>query len=457
MRDLLLLAALVGAVPLVLRAPHVGILVWTWITLFNPQREVYGFLHGFEINFYIALLTAFAWAISRERKTVPINPVAGLMILFAMWTTVTTYTALDPGYSHVIWDRTVKSIILALAILALANGKARILATVWVVVVSLSYYAVKGGGFVLLTGGHGHVLGPAKSMIEDNNSLGLALVMVLPLLNYLRTSTRSRLVSNILLVTMGFAMVAIIGTYSRGALLALAASALVYAARSRSSFMPLLLGGMLVVALPSLMPGDWFHRMGTIQSYNEDVSFAGRVEAWRTSFEIARLRPFVGGGFSSVDLDWVAQVYQVPGGLIKGRAAHSMYFEVLGDHGFMGLALYLLMVASALFNTAVVISATRGRQEMAWAAQLARTLQVCIVGYLVGGAALSMAYYDGFLILLALTGALAIQLRAPVAARAGAQRLRWREAPLRPVPGTVTARAAPVDLRAGFRPSPQAG
>ena len=310
--------------------------------------------------------------------------------------------------------------------------------------------SVKGGGFVLLTGGRSHVFGPAQSMIEDNNQLGLALVMLLPLMNYLRVTSRSTLVTKALLVAMGLTLVAIIGTYSRGALLALAVSAVVYAARTRAGVTPLVLGALLLVALPSLMPGDWFHRMSTIQSYHQDLSFEGRVEAWRTSFEIARLR-FLGGGFSAIDLSWVAQVYSVPGGLTEGRAAHSMYFEVLGDHGFMGLALYLMLIVAALFNTSIVISATRDRPEMDWAGHLARTLQISIAGYLVGGAALSMAYYDGFFILLSLSGALALLVRQPASQTLRQKMPRWREIGL----PAVAIRTSPSDLRAGFRPNTQ--
>jgi len=67
-RDLVLLAALVGVFPLILRAPAIGILTWIWITLMSPQREVYSFLAGFQLNFYFAVLTAIAWTFSKEKK-----------------------------------------------------------------------------------------------------------------------------------------------------------------------------------------------------------------------------------------------------------------------------------------------------------------------------------------------------------------------------------------------------
>src|ERR1700742_1382910 len=244
-RDLILLAALLGVVPLILRAPQIGILAWIWVTLMNPQQEVYGFLHGASLDLYIAIITAFAWAASKERKIVPLNPLTLALIVFALWTCITTYFALRPDYSYELWNRTLKTLVLAFAILAIANTKACIQAVVWMVVLSIGFYGIKGGGFTLLTGGRNHVFGPDDSMIYDNNNLGLALVMVLPLINYLRITTQRGWVRLGLLAMMGLTLVAVIGTYSRGAFFALGVSGVAYAVRSRSGIIPLVLGGLL--------------------------------------------------------------------------------------------------------------------------------------------------------------------------------------------------------------------
>jgi putative inorganic carbon (HCO3(-)) transporter len=412
-RDLILLGALLAVFPLILRAPAIGILTWIWITLMSPQREVYGFLSNFELNFYIAILTAGAWILSRERKVAPLNPVTALLVLFAIWISITTYFALQRNFSYEIWDRTIKTLLLAVAIITIATNKARIQAIVWVTVLSLAYYGVKGGGFVLLTGGRHHVFGPDNTMISDNNALGLALVMALPLINYLRETSETAWIRICLLGATGLTIVAVIGTYSRGALFALGISGAAYAIKSRSGIIPLVLGGLVILALPNLVPSEWFNRMNTINSYDSDSSFEGRVEAWRTSFNLAKER-VTGGGFSSVNLDWVAQAYETPGSLRAGRAAHSIYFEVLGDHGFLGLLIYLMLLAAAWYNTAMVLSFARGRDDLAWASKLARMMQVSIVGFVVGGALLSMAYYDGFLIIVALTGSLLLVVKKPL-------------------------------------------
>lgn len=428
MRDTLLLMTLLAVVPLMLRAPLIGLLAWIWITLMNPQREVYGFLAGFQLNLWVAALTAVAWLGSRERKVAPLNPVALLLGLFAVWAGVSVYFAIDRASALAIGDRTVKSLILALAVLTLANTRSRIQAVLWMVVASLGYYAVKGGGFVLMTGGRQHVYGPDNSMISDNNALGLAMIVLLPMLNYLRLTSQRLSVRLACTAVSLSALVAIIGTYSRGALVTLMVTATAYALRSRVGMLLLVVGGMLLITLPSLLPASWLERMSTIHAYKEDASFAGRVAAWKTSVNIARARPLTGGGFAAVELASVAQRYRSPGSLEGGRAAHSIYFEVLGDTGVVGLALYLLLLGAAWLNTWIVIGTAFQRHDLRWAAQLARMLQLSLVAIMVGGAALSMAYYDGFLVLLALTAALVKVVRSPAPVlQAGPAAPRWKQ------------------------------
>lgn len=403
MRDLILLAALIGIIPLILRTPVVGLLAWIWISLTNPQREVYGFLNDFQLNLVVAAITAIAWLASSERKTAPVNPFTVLLTMFALWGCLATYLALDRAYSMPLLERTLKTCVLAFAIMALATNKARTQAVVWAFVISLGYYAVKGGGFVLLTAGGQRVYGPEDSMIADNNALGLALVVLLPLIDYLRRTSREKAVRLACLGGIALTIVAILGTYSRGALVALGVAAIVYGFRSRFGALLLIPAAALAVMAPSLLPAGWSDRMSTIQSYDQDASFEGRRAAWKTSANIAAARPLTGGGFAAVELTPVAQQFQSPGSLKAGRAAHSIYFQVLGDTGFVGLALYLLLLLTSGINTVLVINEARGREDLAWADLLARMLQVSIAAFLVGGAALSMAYYDGFIVMLTLS------------------------------------------------------
>ena len=436
-RDLLLLGVLCGIVPMIMRAPFIGLLAWLWVAIMNPQREVYGFLYGASLNLVLAALTALAWAASKDRKVVPSNAFTILLLIFAGWASLSTYFALDRAHAAPIWDRTLKTIALGLAITILANSRGRLQAVIWVMAVSLGYYGVKGGGFVVLSGGRSHVFGPESSMIEDNNALGLALIVLLPLLNYLRLTSARAIVRWGLCAVMGAALVAILGTYSRGALIALAAAGAVYSIRSRNGVLVLAAAGLVAMALPNFLPASWFERMSSIQSADQDSSFQDRLAAWKTSFNIASAHPLLGGGFVAVEQDWVARAYASAGSLLKGRAAHSIYFQVLGDTGFVGLFLYLSAVAAAIINTFRVLGVTRGRPNLNWASQLARMLQVSIAAFLAGGAGLSMAYYDGVIVTLSITAALLEVARRSAENLATAPGPAWRTSVLTAVaPGT---------------------
>jgi probable O-glycosylation ligase (exosortase A-associated) len=410
-RDLVLLAGLAALLPLLVRNPFAGVLAWIWISLMNPQREVYGLLAGFELNLYVAVLTALVWLCSRERKTPPADGFVVLLALFALWTCVSTYLALDRPFAMPLWSRNIKTMVLVLAVASLAQTRVRIQAVLWMAVVAIGFYAVKGAGFVVLTGGRHHVLGPEDTMIADNNALGLAFVVFLPLMAYLLATSRRPLARLAAAAAMLLTVLATLGTYSRGALVALLAMAVFHALRSRTGLVLLAAGAILAAALPAVAPSGWVQRMASIRTYDRDQSFQGRVAAWRTSVNIAAARPLVGGGFSAVERDHIVKRFRTDGSLAFGKAAHSIYFEVLGDTGLVGLLLYLGALAAAGWNTVLVLRLARGRPEFEWAGKLARALQTSLVAMLVGGAALSMAYYDGFLVLLALGTGLVFALR----------------------------------------------
>jgi putative inorganic carbon (hco3(-)) transporter len=415
LRDLLLLAILLGLTPLILRAPIVGLVTWIWIALMNPQREVFGFMSTIGLNYIVAVFTILVWIVSKERKIAPVNLTTLSLLAFAGWCCVTTYLAFDVPRSTPLLERTLKTVVLAVVVLTLVNTKSRIQAVIWAIAVGLGYFGVTGGGFFILTAGRYRVQGPDNSMIADNNHLGLALVMLLPLINYLRVSSADRRVRLGCLLAMGLTLVAILGTYSRGALVALAAAGAYYAFRSRAGIVALAIAVIMVVSLPSVMPKEWLSRMASIGSAEQDASFQGRLQTWRKSWNIAVARPLTGGGFSSVENEQVSKTfdpYWTPDS--KALASHSIYFQVMSDHGFLGLAIYLVLIGSAWLSTTYAIITSRGRAGLAWANNLGRMLQVSIVAFVVGGAGLSMAYYDGFLLIVCLCSALAVAVRLPL-------------------------------------------
>jgi len=403
MRDIFLVGIVFLGLLASLRYPFAGILLWTWFTCMDPHQEAYGFAQTAPLNLIIACVTIASWVVSKERKIPPRDAAIILVFAFLIWITVNGFFAIDPDRSWPLWERTWKTIALGLFISVMATNKIRVHALVWVTVLSLFYYGIKGGVFTIMTGGHNHVLGAENSMIGDNNQLAVALLMVLPLANYLRLHSARRWVSWSLLAGMVLTMIATLGTYSRGAFIALGGLSVVAWFRSRNKFVYPIAAALVLIPAFFLMPQAYVDRLNTIGTADPDDSFHGRVVAWQVAWRYALDHIPFGNGFSCSELPQVFNRY-FPGEVT--HAAHSIYFEVLGDNGLMGLAIYLGIILTVFLMYSRVRKLSRGKPELSWAFDLAGMAQLSLFVFGLGGAALSMAYYDIFFILVGLGSAM---------------------------------------------------
>ncbi len=394
MRDILLTLTIFGSVPLILVKPHIGVLVFSWISYMNPHRLTWGFAYNFHFVLLIGATTILAWVISREPKRLPWSGITLLLIAFTLWISFTTLFALYPDQAYIKWERTIKILLFnGFITLALMGSKERINALIWVIVLSIGFFAVKGGLFTLL-GGSGRVYGPAGSFIQDNNDLGLALVTVIPLMRYLQLTSASRALRWGLGGLMALSFIAVLGTYSRGAFVG--AAVLVVALTLKTRRKLLLAAGIAVVLVLgiSLMPESWHARMGTIAAEDVDASVQGRFDAWAYAIDLAIKKPLTGGGFRA----FLGNV-DASGG---HRSSHSIYFEVLGEHGFVGLALYLALGLGALLTGSWIFRDAKDHPDLIWARDLAAMLQVSLVTFAAAGTFLGLAFFDLFYHLVAI-------------------------------------------------------
>lgn len=366
----------------------------------NLQQYTWGFGHEVRPALVVGLATIVAWLASREPKIPPRSATTLFLAALTFWMTVAAIFAIHPDISTPKWEEYSKILLMTFLTMCIVRSRDRINQVVWVVVISIGYYGVKGGIFTILTGGHNRVWGPPGSFIEDNNALACALIMILPLMNYLRTNTQNRWVRYGLTVGMGLIVVSILGSYSRGALLGLVAMLGFLGLKTRhrlaTAFITL---GVLGAALLYL-PHDWYERMYSIEQYKTDDSAQGRLDAWRFNWRLALDQPLTGGGFE-IGRDADLFHHYVPTARIN-RAAHSIYFQVLGETGFVGLGIYLMLLLVSYRAATTVLRRTRQRPDLAWAHSLAAMAQVSLVGYCVGGAFLSLGFYDLYYALVAI-------------------------------------------------------
>ena len=398
MRDIALTIIFFGILPYVFSRPYVGIYLWTWFGFMNPHRLTYGFAFDFPFAQIIALVTLVSLFQLKEPKKIPWTRETVLLLMFVLWMLFTTFFAFYPDLAWEQWGKVWKIMLMLYVTMVLINTRQKLDWLVWVIVLSLGFYGVKGGIFTILQGGMYRVQGPMGSFITGNNELGLALVMTIPLMRYLQLQTKNFWIHWGLTVSMLLTGIAAIGTQSRGALVGMAAMGAFLALKSRNKIFTLLSIFVVVGAVATIMPQQWYDRMDTIKTYEQDASAKGRINAWWTANTLARAH-VTGGGFETFRKGIFNTYAPDPDDV---HDVHSVFFEVMGEHGWIGFTMFMLL-AWFTWNTGNRIRRqARGRMETKWAADLAGMGQVGMIGYATAGAFLGLAYFDLYYAIIAI-------------------------------------------------------
>ncbi|MGH8796997.1 MAG: putative O-glycosylation ligase, exosortase A system-associated, partial [Caldimonas sp.] len=242
----------------------------------------------------------------------------------------------------------------------------------------------------IMSGGVYRVWGPPDSFIADNNEFALALVMTIPLLRFLQLQLGSFWARQGMTAAMVLCAASALGSQSRGALLAIGAMSMLLWWRGKSRFAGGILIALTWAVLVAFMPGVWSDRMDTIGDYTDDNSAMGRISAWWNAWNLAFHYPF-GVGFDAARPELFAKFSPYPDMV---HAAHSIYFQVLGNHGFVGLAIFLVLWISTWRNADWLRRRAESVPEARWCSELGAMAQVSLLGFAVGGAFLSLAYFD---------------------------------------------------------------
>ena len=418
MRDYLLFAIVIGLVPIILMRPWTGILAWFWVGLMAPQGLTWGFMQTFPLAMVIGLVTIASLALAKDRRALPNTSEMVLMFVWVAYVTMTSVFAVNPN-AWGFWWHLMKILLITFITPVLIFGQQRIVLLLLVITFSLAFYGFKGGLFAISTGGSHMVLGPSGSYLAGNTYIGLAMIMVLPLvLVTARLFYREwadiglplirRFYKPIGLGIYGIfwlTAIAILATYSRGALLGLLAIAPFLFLRMRRKLLMIALAFVAVGVVGVAAPERLTERWKTIETYTEDTSAMQRIQAWGVSWNMALERPLTGMGFRNAGMgyDWWIGYAEFEGTWEHVLSPHSIYFSVLGHHGFGGLLVFLLLIGSTMLTLNRIRRMARDRPGQDWLSEYAWALQVGLFGYLVAGAFLDVAYFNLLYAFIALT------------------------------------------------------
>jgi putative inorganic carbon (hco3(-)) transporter len=419
MRDFLVLAIILASIPISFFQPYYGILVWYWIAYFNPHRLAYS-IHYYPVAQAIAIPTILGLPFARNLNRRIFTSEMVLLLALLAWFGVTLLHAsfvpmmqghIDSGTEKLI--NVLKILVMTAITVMLLTSKERIRWLMLTVAASFGLLAIKGAIFGISTGGGSRIYGPDGSFIADNNSFGLALDMCLAMFFFLGREENRKSFKLILYAAFVCSILSIFLTYSRGALLGLIAVLAYIAVRTKRKAITFVLLVPVIVGAAAFAPQAWHDRMNNFFQGNLDNSARERLITWRTGFNLANEYPLFGGGldcYSDPAVHLRFQPEKLPNNELQ-TGPHSIYFQMLGEHGYPGLFLFLILIATCFFSLFRVRRLARYCDPLQWVIPYSYILEGAILAFMVSGAFLEFANFDLWYLVVGLVAALKIFAR----------------------------------------------
>jgi probable O-glycosylation ligase (exosortase A-associated) len=401
-----------------LRRVHLMYCGYIFVEIFKPQEMSQSFLAGSSISLIMVLFVAISFVINFKQMSIPSKKFGTiLMLIWIFWLTLSTYYSLF-DVAWVKYDFVVKSLVVLFFVPFILNSQVKI-DTFLAVLASVIFYFTFIAGVKTLFGGGGYGVtfiqtSGANAGMAESSYLSMVALMNIPLTIYiLKHSVFSEPLNHRNITYIGVVSLSgltIVGSYARTGLVGLVAWMLYRFKDVKGKFKYLLIFSAISGLAFMFVPDEWLNRMATINSANSESSAVGRLVVWEWTLDFAKVNPFMGGGFyahlaNAGELDqYLGEGDFDIGHKNTGKAFHSIYFEVLGEQGYVGLAIFLIMI---FYTYKINQNTLKSNNFPEWKHCLAGTLNQILVVYCVCGAFINIAFFPWLYILLGVSAALA--------------------------------------------------
>ena len=381
MRDYVVLIFLAVCIYAALKKPWLGVLSLAVFSYLNPHAYAWGFVRSLPVYYVLFLVVAFRTFTAKDKDSIPKDWRITVFILLWIYFAITSTQAYFPD---IAWQRfwfITKIYLPFFFTLVLINTRFKLYCLVVTIAASIGIVAVKGGLFAILHGFSARVYGPPATQFEENNAFAVAMLICIPLLLIWQRETRNSLFKKGILLAIPIIYAASLCSWSRGALITMTVLTLMLILNSKHKFLaiPLVLVGAFFVK--DYLPQEWFGRMHTLETYQQDSSAMSRIQAWTDGWNHTLEHPFVGAGF-----DGWREVTQ--------RDWHSSYVEMFSEHGFIAFGLWLSLIIGTLISMTTLPKKTFQVEGMEWVANYCFMLRASLICYMVGTAFLGLSYWD---------------------------------------------------------------
>lgn len=410
MRDLAFVGFLLALFGMGFRRPFLFVLAYVYIDLVSPQRLTYLLLNSVPISLIAVVLAWGGWLIADDKRDTRVAPRQLMLLALLVYCAMTTRNADFPIDALGKWDWVWKALAFAIFLPLTLRTRLRIEALLLFMILSAASIIIVGGIKTIFSGGgYGelNLIVTSNSGLYEGSTISTVAVAIVPLILWFArhgTIFPPNWKVSLYCYALVFACLLIpVGTSTRTGLLCIVLLAVLMLRDAKRRMLYLALIAATPVVVYPFLPPSFVARMQTIKGYQGDSSASTRVAVWAWTADYAKTHPF-GGGFeayrgnhirfetvkASGDGNNVAFERKLE--IDKARAYHSAYFEMLGEQGYPGLALWLLINLAGIFRMEVIRQRYRKLADMAWAVQLASALQTAHIVYLLGAAFVAIAF-----------------------------------------------------------------
>ena len=384
MLSALIVGLIVLCIPFAFFYPFFGLCLYIWLDYVGPDLLFAGPLTDvLRLSLLTGIATILGTLCYQKKLRLGNSWALKFFILFGIWVTITSVFSEFPDTAWVKWERFIKNFIMVILGVWLVDSRERLLILIGTVFTATALHATRGAIVTVTTGGGGYaVVGTSGTYLAERNYIALAFVFAvwigIFLCIFINKHRGRDMIFWVGVIATVCCAISAIGTQSRGALVATAASIAIMSLFSKRKIRIGLITVTVIGIVLLTAPESWLERMGSIDEYKTDSSSMSRLDTWKFAWNYALEHPWLGGGFTIFrkNLSELAAT-----GVFD---AHSFYFEVLAEHGFVGLALIILFLISLLGGLIALVIKNR-REEQSEFSQLPIYVLAGSVALFVGG------------------------------------------------------------------------
>jgi putative inorganic carbon (hco3(-)) transporter len=380
-RDYVVLIFLIACILAALRKPWWGVLSLAIFSYLNPHAFAWGFVRTLPVYYVLFLVVAFRTFTCNDKQPLPNDWRIPVFVMLWIGFAITSTQAYFPDLAWRKFWLVTKIYLPFYFTLVLINTREKLFCLIITIGASIGVVAVKGGLFAILKGFSARVYGPPNTQFEENNAFAVAMLISIPLLLLWQKETLNPWAKKGLPFAIPIIYAASLSSWSRGALLTMGVLTLILILNSKRKYLiiPLILIGAFFVK--DYLPQEWFGRMNTIETFQQDSSAMGRITAWTDGWNHTLEHPFTGAGFEG----WL---------FVTQRDWHSSYVEMFSEHGFVAFGLWLSLILGTLISLTNIPKKTKDVEGMEWVSHYCFMLRASLICYMVGTAFLGLSYWD---------------------------------------------------------------